>query len=101
MPYAKNIGADQPAHQRLCCSLPRWYNVSGFYIRNFKLLSSFCSSVGWYFSYLVGNSEDRFSRDVAHINFSGLFWAVSNIHVMVPDLPDGVSSVAFIITAHE
>ena len=53
--------------QRLCCSLPRLYNSSSFYIQNFKPLpiASFCGCTGWFESYLAGNPEDRFSRDVA------------------------------------
>ena len=42
------------------------YNISSFYIQNFKPLASFCSSAGWFVSYLVANPEDRFSRDKAH-----------------------------------
>ena len=37
------------------------------YIQSFKILASFSSGAGWFVSYLVGNPEDRFSRDVAHI----------------------------------
>ena len=36
-------------------------------MQNFKPLASLCSSAGRFESYLVGNNEDRFSRDVAHI----------------------------------
>ena len=46
--------------QHLCCSLPRYYNISSFYIRNFKTLATFCSWPGWFESYLVANPEDRF-----------------------------------------
>ena len=53
--------------QRFCCSLPRYYNISSFYIRNFKPPSSFCSCAGQFVSYLVSNPEDRFSRDEAHM----------------------------------
>ena len=30
--------------QRLCCSLPGYYNAPGFYIRNFKPLPIFCGA---------------------------------------------------------
>ena len=60
--------ASAQSDQRLCCSLPTFYNTSSFYIRNFKPLSSFCGSTGRFESTLVGNPEDRFSRDEAHIN---------------------------------
>ena len=72
LPYANNKGADQPAHpqsdQHLCCSLPRYYNTATFYIQNFKPLASRCNLAGQLRSYLVGNPEDRFSRDVAHLS---------------------------------
>ena len=51
--------------QHLCCLLPRLYNVSSLYIRNFKPLASFCGYAGRFESYLVENAEDRFSRDEA------------------------------------
>ena len=51
--------------QHLCCSLPRQYNTSSFYIWSFKPLASFCSWADWFESYLVANPEDRFSHDVA------------------------------------
>ena len=40
--------ASAQSDQRLCCSLPRQYNTSSFYIRNFKHLPSFCRlSLPW------------------------------------------------------
>ena len=36
-------------------------------IQNFKTLACLCSRAGWFESYLVGNPEDRFSRDEAQI----------------------------------
>ena len=62
MSYANNKGADQP-----CYLLARQYNISRFYSRNFKALASFCGCAGWFVSCLVGNPEDRFSRDEAHV----------------------------------
>ena len=59
--------ASAQSDQHLCCSLPRQYNTSSFYIQNLKPLASFCSWVGRFVSYLVANPEDRFSRDEAHM----------------------------------
>ena len=56
--------ASVQSDKRLCYSLLRYYNTSRFYIQNFKPLASRCSR---FESYLVGNPEDRFSHDVAHI----------------------------------
>ena len=53
--------------QRLCYSLLRLCNTSSFYIRNFKPLPSICGWTGWFESYLVGNSIDRFSHEEAHM----------------------------------
>ena len=36
-------------------------------IQNFKLISIFCGCIGRFVSELVGNPEDRFSHDGAHI----------------------------------
>ena len=38
-------------------SLPRQYNISSFYIRNFKPYASLCSWAGRFESYLVANSR--------------------------------------------
>ena len=54
LPYANNKGADQPAHPRIKD-------------QNFKTLANFCGCAGRFESYLVGNPEDRFSRDEAHL----------------------------------
>ena len=51
--------------QRLCCSLPRQYNTSSFYIQNFKPLASLCGYTDRFEFYLAANPEDRFSRDEA------------------------------------
>ena len=53
--------------QRLCCSLSRQYNISSFYILNFKTLGSFCGCADRFVSYLVENPEDRFSCDEAQL----------------------------------
>ena len=75
MPYASNKGADQPAHARslisafvVCCLDNIISLVSIFAI--LWLLASFFSWADWFESYLVENTEDRFSRDEVH--FKGL-----------------------------
>ena len=50
---------------RAVWSLRRRYNISSFYIQNFKTLASLCSWPGRFESHLVENPEDRFSRDKA------------------------------------
>ena len=75
MPYANNkvlarrrsACTSAQSDQHLCCSLPRSYNTSSFYIRNFKPLPSFCGCAGRFESTLVANPEDRFSRDGAQV----------------------------------
>ena len=72
MPCANNKGTDLPAQSDQChfCSLPRQYNPSNCYIRNFKPLASLCLSAGQFESYMVTNPEDRFSHDMAHISIT-------------------------------
>ena len=69
MPFANSKGADQPAHLRSLIStfvvLPILYNTSSFLIQNFKTLAGLCSCAGQLESYLVTNSEDSFTHDVA------------------------------------
>ena len=69
--------ASAQSDQRLCCSLPRYYNSSSFYIQNFKPLASVCGCAGRFESYLVGNPEDRFSCDEAHTLYMHFlaFWS--------------------------
>ena len=59
--------ASAQSEQRLCCSLPKSYNTSSFYIRNFKPLPSFRGCAGQFESTQVANSGDRFSRGEAEI----------------------------------
>ena len=70
MPYANNKGADQPAYPRslistfvVCCldSIISLVSIS----KHCKPLASFCGCEGRFESYLVENTEDRFSRDLA------------------------------------
>ena len=58
--------ASAQSDQRLCYSLLRQDNTSSFYIQNFKPPASFYCCADRFESYLVGNPEDRFSRDEAH-----------------------------------
>ena len=60
--------ASVQSDQCLCCSLPRQYNISSFYIRNFKPLPSFCYCADRFKSTRIANPEDRFCRDEAHMN---------------------------------
>ena len=53
--------------QRLCYSLIVKYHIQAWYKRNFNFLASLCSWAGWFESRFVGNPEDRFCRDEAHI----------------------------------
>ena len=56
--YMRTTCASAQSDQRLCCSLPRQYNTSSFYIQNFKPFSRFCGCAGRFESTLVANPED-------------------------------------------
>ena len=76
--------------QHLCFSLPRQYNTSSFYTRNFKPLPSFCGCTGRFESYLVKNPEDKFSRDGAHLVMHQLDGAHLVMHQLArPEEPTG------------
>ena len=62
--------ASAQSDQNPCCSLPGKYNTSTCYSRNFKSLASLCGCAGRFESYLVENSEDRFSRDEAQMIYT-------------------------------
>ena len=64
---------EQQKSSQLCYSLLRLYNISSFYIQNFKTLASLYSWAGRFESYLVANLEYRFSPDEAHLS-----WALQN-----------------------
>ena len=49
------------SNQHLCYSLPRKYNISSFFIRNFKPPASVCNWAGWFESYLVKKSRRQVS----------------------------------------
>ena len=59
--------ASVQSDQHLYCSLLWLNNTYTCKIQKFKTLACACSSAGWFESYLVGNPEDRFSRDEAQI----------------------------------
>ena len=66
MPYANSKGADQSAHP---CSLISAFGIrwlDSCYIRNFKTLASVAEQAGLSLTWSQ-TSEDRFSRDVAHM----------------------------------
>ena len=58
--------ASAQSDQHLCYLLLT-YNICSFYMQKLKTLASLCCWAGRWESYLVGNPEDRFSHDVAHI----------------------------------
>ena len=55
----ENKGADQLLHK---------YYPSTSFIRNVKPLTIFCGCTAWFVSDLVGNPEDRFYHDSAHLS---------------------------------
>ena len=67
----KNKDADQPRGNPKLISafglLHRKYNPSTTYIRNFKSLAILCGCTAWFVSDLVGNPEDPFSHNKAHM----------------------------------
>ena len=76
--FAKNKGADQPAHMRSLISAFVKYATSEIFDRLARLLSK----AGWFEYHFIGNPEDRFSRVETHIIRAigptrGMFWASS------------------------
>ena len=71
----ENKGGDQlccncTADQVLCFAT--WIVQSlNFLNPNFKSIAIFCGCTAWFVSDLVGNLEDRFSRNTAHIKHDG------------------------------
>ena len=57
--------ASAQSDQRLCYSLFWKYHITACYRINFNSLASLCSWGDWFETRLVGNPEDRFSRDEA------------------------------------
>ena len=43
------------------------YHIKTWYKQNFNFLASLCSWTGWFEYDLVGNTEDRLSRNAAHL----------------------------------
>ena len=76
--------ASTQSDQRLCCSLPGWYNISACHSRNFKTLARLISWAGRFESHLFGNPVDRFSRDETNLLLSRNFLtAISQIRKYV------------------
>ena len=73
MPYANNKGTDQPAHPHslisafVVCCLDRIIPLLAIAKISRRGLASLISLAGRVESYLVGNPEDRFSRDEARL----------------------------------
>ena len=57
-------------------SLHGQYISSSSYIRNFKLLARLSDCTGQFVSDLVGNPEDRFSRDAAQVLWCKFLFSV-------------------------
>ena len=45
-------------------------------MQNFNILASLCSRADWFEPYVIGNPEDRFSRDEVHIKHEGAHLSV-------------------------
>ena len=74
---ANNKCPDQPAHPRSLISafvIPLLESITSKLAtsENFTILASLCSGGGWFESDFFGNSEDRLSRDKAHIGLCGV-----------------------------
>ena len=54
------------ADQRLCFRYTD-STIPPLLTQNFKILAFFCECIGHFVLDLVGKSEDRFSRDAAHV----------------------------------
>ena len=62
---ADQLGGNRTAHQRLCFR----YLVQSLYFLNPKFQASDCPL--WFLSGPVGNPEDKFSSDAAHLSEMG------------------------------
>ena len=70
--FANNTGTDQSGHPRRLISafvirLSKKYHIWTCYKRNFNFPASLWSWRDWFETRFVGNPEDRFSRDEAHM----------------------------------
>ena len=63
------LRANREADQRLCFRYIDSTIPLLSYIRNFKSLAILYSCTAWFVSDLVGNPEDRFSHNEAHMGF--------------------------------
>ena len=65
--FANNKSAYPQSDQRLCYSLIEKYHIYTCLEQNFNFLANPCSRGDWFAPHFVGNPEDRFSRDAAHL----------------------------------
>ena len=65
---AEQLRGNREADQRLCFRYTDSTIPFTFEIRNFKPLDIFCICAARFVSDLVGNPEDRFSPDEAHLS---------------------------------
>ena len=75
--------------QRLYYLLIVKYHIQAWYKRNFNVLASLCSWAGWFESHYVGNPEDRFSPDAAHIII------IEDTHFLIPAASSSDQSIWF------
>ena len=64
---ADQLRGNREADQRLCFRYTDTTIPLLSKSENFKLLAIFCGCTAWFVSDLVGNPEDRFSHNEAHI----------------------------------
>ena len=64
---ADQLRGNREADQRPCFR----YIDSTSQVRNFKPLATFCGCTAWFVWDLVGNPEDQFSHNEAHLIFIG------------------------------
>ena len=67
--------------QHLCYSLIGKYHVQTYYRRSFDFLAGICSFGDWFESRLVGNPEDRFCPDEAHMKMDARHWLILIAHL--------------------
>ena len=88
MPYANNKDADQPVHlwSLISIFIVRCFDsimpLATFYIRNFKLLASFCSYQAGLCPTWSQTPKDSFSRDVAHFIYAKIMGNYLNLDLV-------------------
>ena len=77
------------ADQRLCYSIVGMNHIYTCNKRNFHFLASHCSWGDWFETRFVGNPDDRFSRDEAHMSQSNAYSdqhmsrMLKNVHTVI------------------